>query len=157
METREIRDGIEDLNRDYVHCIDDGRLDEWPDFFTADCRYRIIHRDSFERGEVAGIYYCDSRDMLRDRVLTLNETSIYEAHHYRHTISATRVTASNGEAHIAETSFVVIRTMRSGEPTIFCTGKYVDTVVFGNGGARFSEKLVLTDSARYDMMLAMPI
>ena len=31
----------EALNRDYAHCIDDDRLEEWPSMFTADGRYVI--------------------------------------------------------------------------------------------------------------------
>ena len=41
---RETREKIEDMIADYVHCIDDDRLEEWPDFFTADCFYQVISR-----------------------------------------------------------------------------------------------------------------
>lgn len=153
----EARDRIEALLRDYVHCIDDARYDDWPDFFTEDCRYQIIGRDSLERGEFVGVYYCDSRAMLRDRILCMRETSIFEAHYHRHLISATRITGREGEAWKAETSIVVFRIMMSGETRTFCTGKYVDTIVFEDGKALFKEKLVVTDSSRYDTMIAIPV
>ena len=41
--------------------------------------------------------------------------------------------------------------------TIFAAGKYVDKVVVDDGALKFKEKLVLTDSARYDVLLAMPL
>jgi anthranilate 1,2-dioxygenase small subunit len=34
MNSREIRDAIEELQCAYIHCIDDDRLEEWPEFFT---------------------------------------------------------------------------------------------------------------------------
>ena len=161
---REARNRIEDLLREYVHCLDDVRLDDWPEFFTEDARYKIISRDSHARGEPVGIFYCESRDMLRDRILTLRETSIYESHFYRHTISATRLVndGSGGDGckdgqWTAETSFVIMRILQNGETSIFCTGKYLDTVILDQGQPKFSEKLVLTDSSRFDVMLAIPL
>ena len=41
-----VRLGIEDLLAAYADCIDDDRLEEWPDFFVEDCRYLITDRDS---------------------------------------------------------------------------------------------------------------
>ncbi|MCS5608244.1 MAG: hypothetical protein NZ936_21820, partial [Alphaproteobacteria bacterium] len=57
----------------------------------------------------------------------------------------------------AETSFVIMRILQNGETSIFCTGKYLDTVVLDQGQPKFSEKLVLTDSSRFDVMLAIPL
>jgi anthranilate 1,2-dioxygenase small subunit len=57
----------------------------------------------------------------------------------------------------AEWGFAVVRTTSDGEMSIFAAGKYVDTIVFENGLARFSEKLVLTDSARIDVLIAAPL
>jgi hypothetical protein len=31
------------LNGDYAAAIDDGRLEDWPSFFTEDCFYRITN------------------------------------------------------------------------------------------------------------------
>ena len=32
---------IDSLMADYAHCIDEDRLEEWPEFFTSDGIYRV--------------------------------------------------------------------------------------------------------------------
>ena len=149
---------IDALLRHYVHCLDDGRFEEWPEFFTDPCRYLIMPRASHEAGHVSGFYLCESRGMLQDRITCLRETQIYEPQVYRHTISATRIVDANGEEVRAETNFLVVRTAQDGAMTLFAAGKYLDTVIFDRAGApKFREKLVITDSRRIDMLLAAPI
>jgi anthranilate 1,2-dioxygenase small subunit len=157
MDKTQARLAIEELLRDYAACIDDGRYEEWPAFFTEHCRYQIIPRESHERGYVSGFYLCESRGMLKDRILCLRETAIYEPQTYRHLIGGTRLLASDGSACRAETPFAVIRTTLEGEMSLFAAGKYQDTLLFENGTPRFSEKLVLTDSTRIDVLIAAPI
>lgn len=86
----ETRGRIEEMLCEYVHCIDDDRLEEWPAFFTEDCVYKVISRENYEKGRPIGIFFCDNRDMLKDRVFALREANIFEPHSYRHMISASR-------------------------------------------------------------------
>ena len=153
----EARARIEELLREYAACIDDGRYEEWPEFFTDECRYLIIPRESHARGHVSGFYLCESKDMLKDRILCLRETAIYETQSYRHLLGGTRVLEQDGPSFRAETGFAVVRTTAEGEMSIFAAGKYADTVVFENGLPRFREKLVLTDSSRIEILIAAPI
>ena len=64
---------ITGLVYDYAHCIDDDRLEEWPDFFVEDCCYKIVPRENTDQGLSLPILYFDNKDMLRDRVLVLRE------------------------------------------------------------------------------------
>jgi anthranilate 1,2-dioxygenase small subunit len=148
---------IEDLMREYAAVIDDGRYEEWPAFFTEQCRYQIIPAESHERGFVSGFYLCESRGMLADRILCLRETAIFEPHRYRHLVGGTRVVGLEGSECRAETPFAVIRTGNEGDMALFAAGRYVDTVVFEDGAAKFREKLVLTDSTRIDVFIAAPL
>jgi anthranilate 1,2-dioxygenase small subunit len=95
--------------------------------------------------------------MLADRILCLRETAIYEPHRYRHLVGGTRVVSLDGSECKAETPFAVIRTSNEGEMSIFAAGRYMDTVVFESGAAKFREKLVLTDSTRIDVFIAAPL
>lgn len=153
----EARLAVEELLRDYAACIDDGLYEDWPRFFTDTCRYQIIPAESHERGYVSGFYLCESRGMLEDRILCLRETAIYEPQRYRHLVGGTRVLGLQGDTCRAETPFAVIRTSHEGEMMVFAAGKYVDTVAFTGEGARFREKLVLTDSTRIDVLIAAPL
>lgn len=153
----DLRLQIEDLLRRYVRQIDDGEIEAWPDFFTDDARYLIIPRDTYDAGQTVGFYFCDGKPMLRDRVTTLRETAIYEPQRYRHMISATEIVGEANGTVTAETNFMVVRTTQDGEMTIFAAGQYRDEVVFEDGGPKFRDKLVLTDSPRADTLIAMPL
>ena len=139
------------------HCIDADRLEEWPGLFLEDGRYRITTAENFERGLPLGMIYATSRAMLRDRVRSLREANVYEAQRYRHVIGPALLTAGEGGAVKAQTSFMVARIMHSGETMLFATGCYHDHIVFDAGDARFAEKIVILDSRLIDTLLAIPL
>ncbi len=154
---RETREKIEDMIADYVHCIDDDRLEEWPAFFTDDCVYKVISRENYEKGRPIGVFFCDNKAMLKDRVYALREANIYEPHSYRHMISATKILdSSNGEYRV-QTNYHVVRIMQEGTVSVFSTGKYLDRIVFEEGRPKFKERLVVFDSRRVDTLLVIPI
>lgn len=148
---------IEALNRDYVHAIDDDRLEEWPAFFTGDGRYVITTRENLARGLPVGVMTCESRGMLEDRILALRKANIYEPHVYRHLLSAVRVTGRENGVWRAEAGYAVIRTMQEGDMAIFSAGKYVDKIVIENGAAMFKERVVICDSRRIDTLIVIPL
>ena len=153
----DVRREIEDLIADYAHAIDDDRLEEWPDFFTDDCSYRIINRENHAKGRRVGIMDCSSKGMLRDRILALREANVYEPHFYRHLQSGIRITGMDGDAYVVETSFAIVRTMQEGDMSIFCAGKFVDEIVFDGDTPLFSKRLVVTDSNRIHTLIVIPI
>jgi anthranilate 1,2-dioxygenase small subunit len=148
---------VEALNRDYAHCIDDDRLEEWPALFTADGRYAITTRENVARGLPVGVMTCESPGMMQDRVLALRKANIYEAHTYRHLISAVRVTGRENGVWRAEAGYAVIRTMQEGDMAIFSVGKYVDKIAIADGAAKFKERIVIADSQRIDTLIVIPL
>ena len=60
----------------------------WQEFFTEECLYRILPRESYLNGWPAGLMHCEGRGMLRDRILSLRRANIYEPHWYRHLVSS---------------------------------------------------------------------
>ena len=157
MTEEERRRRITDLLSAYVHCIDDDRLEEWPSFFTFDCIYRITSRDNHQRGLPVGIFFCENRNMLLDRVSALRQANIYEPHHYRHVTGDLRFLESDNGVHVVHSNYQVMRIMQNGETSLFSTGKYMDRVVFEDGQALFKERVVLMDSHRIDTLLAFPL
>ena len=87
---------IATLMTEYVHAIDDDRLEDWPGFFTDPCIYRIATRDNEERGLPASLVYCDSRAMLLDRVVSVRHANVFEPHRYRHMVSAVECSGIRG-------------------------------------------------------------
>ncbi len=148
---------VQDLNARYAQAIDDNRLEAWPDFFVEQGRYRITTAENVERGLPLGMIYATSRAMLRDRVRSLRDANVYEAQRYRHLIGAPLITAGEGSSVHVQTSFMVARIMHTGETMLFATGRYQDHIVFGDGGARFADKVVILDSRLIDTLLAIPL
>ena len=152
-----LRQRIEDFILDCAHCIDDDRLEDWPGYFTEDCRYTIIDRDSFARGLPVGIMTCDSRGMLIDRVRALRDANIYEPHCYRHLISGIRIRGTDGDTYTVQSSYAVIRTMQQGDVSVFSSGKFLDEIVVDGDRLLFRERTVVCDSSRIDTLIVIPI
>ena len=148
----------ERLMADYIGCIDDDALERWPLFFTEDGLYRIISRENYRRGLPASFFYCRGQGMMQDRIMSLRRANIYEPHVYRHLVSGTRLVgeepAGGWRLH---TNFQVIRTMHTGEMTVFAVGFFDDVLVERDETWMFQEKTVVCDSARIDTLLVIPI
>ena len=148
---------IEQLYTAYAHCLDDDRLEEWPEFFTEDCAYRVTSAENYEAGLPLGIIYATSKNMLVDRVMALRRANIYEPQRYRHLISAMQIATAEGNALDAVANFLVVRTMQDGAMTLFAAGRYIDRVVHSDTGWKFADKQVILDSRQIDTLLALPL
>ena len=151
------RDAIVRLMTAYVHAIDNNELERWPQFFTEKCLYQIISRSDHEQGRLLGVWFCDNRGMLEDRVNSIREINVYEPHVYRHVIGPTEILDFRDGAYSAQTSYIVVRTMHDGEMQLFSAGRYVDEIVIDGSAARFQKRLVVSDSWRYDTLVVIPI
>src|SRR6266849_10591838 len=148
---------IEQLYADDAHCLDDDRLEEWPEFFTPDCTYRVTSAENYEAGLPLGIIYATSKNMLVDRVMALRRANIYEPQRYRHLISSMQIATAEGHALGAVANFLVVRTMQDGAMTLFAAGRYIDRVVRTDPGWKFAGKQVILDSRQIDTLLAIPL
>lgn len=142
---------------DYAYAIDDGRLSEWPTFFTDPCLYRITTRQNEEQGMPLSIMLCDSQAMLYDRVEAVEKANVFEPHYYRHILSDSRRLPAAGDGLRLETSFICVRTMLDGRQGLFAAGVYRDHVVSDGGRCRFRSRAVILDSSQVDTLLAIPL
>jgi anthranilate 1,2-dioxygenase small subunit len=148
---------IDGLYTAYAHCLDDDRLEEWPEFFTDDCAYRVTSAENFEAGLPLGIIYATSKNMLVDRVMALRRANIYEPQRYRHLVSCIEIRKAEQDALEIAANFVVVRTMQDGAMTLFAAGRYIDRVVRVEQGWKFAERQVVLDSRQIDTLLAIPL
>jgi len=153
----ELQLAVENLLARYVHALDDDRLEDWPEFFVENGRYRITTAENHERKLPLPIVYADSRAMLRDRVSALRHANIYEAQRYRHAVSSVLVESVEAGVVRASSNFQVVRIMHTGESTLFATGRYLDRIRTEISGLRFEERIVVLDSRAVDTLLAIPI
>ena len=145
------------LMEDYARAVDRDELERWPGFFADRCVYKITCSENEDNGYPLGVFYADSKGMLLDRVKSLREANVYEGHRYRHMVGRPVILSAEGGQVRAETSFLVVRTMRTGEMSIFAAGVYRDVVLLQGASAVFAERIVVCDSSRIDTLLALPI
>lgn len=148
---------LHQLQENYIHALDNDRLEDWPEFFTDDCLYEIVPRENAEAGLPIGVIYCDNKKMLRDRVLSLRHANIYEAHTYRHMTSGLVFKALDDNTVETESSYVVIQTLQNGESFVYQAGRYLDLVVRTAAGWRYARRRVIYDTLRVPTLLATPI
>lgn len=141
----------------YAHALDDGRIDDWVDFFCDDGVYQVTTRENVEAGYPIGIIYCEGRGMLMDRVKALKIANIFEDHVYCHIGGQFQVMDDKDGLCSVRSNFVVYRTMFDGTAELFASGKYLDVIERDGNKLRFKQRRVVVDSRRIDTLLVFPI
>jgi anthranilate 1,2-dioxygenase small subunit len=141
----------------YISTLDTDALEMWPDMFVEDCLYEIIPKENFDQGLPAPVIYCDSKKMLRDRVVSLRNANIFQPVVYRHFISGLSIIAAGHEQVEMRSSYLVINTSQLGQSSVYQTGRYHDLVVREDDRWRFKSKRVVYDTSRIQTALAIPI
>ncbi len=148
---------ISQLQERYIATLDNDKLEEWPQLFTEKCLYQIIPKENFDAGFPVSIIYCDTRNMLEDRVTSLRNANIYEVHSYRHMTSGLMIKTIDDKTVEAESSYVVIQTLQDGESRVYQAGRYLDVIALTEDGWRYQSKRVVFDTLRVQTLLATPI
>lgn len=129
------RNEVVDLFERYIACIDGDRLEEWPEFFTEECSYRIMARENYDDNLPLAIVRCESRGMLCDRVVAIRETMTYKPRHVRHFLTAIGVSAT--ETHLTRdvsANYAVIQSKLGEFSTVHCAGRYTGSVTRESDG-----------------------
>jgi 3-phenylpropionate/cinnamic acid dioxygenase small subunit len=153
----ELRARLADLYCAYSDALDDGELERWPDFFAQDCVYKVIPRENFERELPIALIYCESRDMLVDRVVALRETALYVPRLVRHLTSNIRLRAIEPSGLRLTANFALFQSMADQRSELFLCGRYHDKVVEENGGLCFAERICVYDSTVVPTSLVYPV
>ena len=152
-----LRAEIRDLYDEVADLLDDDRVEELPNHFTEDCLYKVISRENYDQGLPAGTIFCDGIGMLRDRILAIRETQVYEPRSWRHFISGVRIVAQDGDAICARANFLVTEAMSDADPTVFIVGRYDDILVRREGRLLFRQRLAVCDNHHVRRSLIMPL
>jgi len=152
-----LRAEIRDLYDEVADLLDDDRVEELPNHFTDDCLYKVISRENYDQGLPAGTIFCDGIGMLRDRIVAIRETQVYEPRSWRHFISGVRIVAQDGDAIRARANFLVTEAMSDADPTVFIVGRYDDILVRREGRLLFRQRLAVCDNHHVRRSLIMPL
>jgi len=154
---RDLRLSVEELLAAYATCLDEGRLEEWPGFFTENCLYRIVSRENWDRGLPLAAWLSESRGMLQDRVTALRQANVYGPRYLRHLVSSVQITGvENGKVR-AQSNFAILQTLQDDETRVFLSGKYVDVLVAAGEGLVFAEKHCVYDTLRIPNSIVFPV
>jgi anthranilate 1,2-dioxygenase small subunit len=145
------------LQDEYISTLDTDALELWPEMFVEDCLYEIIPKENADLGLPAPVIYCDSKAMLRDRVVSLRNANIFQPVVYRHFISGLSFQRTGETTVEMQSSYLVINTNQLGQSMVYQTGRYHDVVVELGGRWRFRSKRAIYDTSRIQTALAIPI
>jgi 3-phenylpropionate/cinnamic acid dioxygenase small subunit len=154
---RDLRLALEELYAEYVACLDEERLEEWPEFFTDDAVYRIIPRENFERGLPIATLHCESKGYLKDRVVAIRQTAVYAPRYIRRLVSNIRILGWRDEELHVRANYAAFETLRDELTRVFSVGRCHDMLVVADGRLKFKEKLVIFDSELIPNSLIYPL
>ena len=150
-----LRPRVEAFYHDYYAALDDVKLEEWPDFFTTDCLYRVIPRENYERGFTLCTMQAESRGMLKDRVNGLLRAQMYAPRYYRRFPGPLRVTP-DGEGVRTRHNLLMVQTLIDKQSEIVLAGVCHDVLAEDQGHLRLRERIVVFDSEMVPNSLIYP-
>ncbi|MCH8532651.1 MAG: nuclear transport factor 2 family protein [Saccharospirillum sp.] len=149
---------IEKFNVEYCLALDEGRLYDWANFFTQDCRYIILSRENFDAGLPVGLVYCEGRPMLEDRATAILETSMFAPRYLRHFVTNTFVHYKEGdEIHSGSNYLLTQVLMDKPNATMHQIGRYVDRFVHEEGVLKLKERQCIYDNLLLENSLVYPV
>lgn len=148
---------IEAMMLDYAACLDESRLEDWPEFFVDDCCYKVVSRENVELGLPAPIIYHYSKRMLQDRVKALREALTFEFVYTRHLISNIRIRPEVQRKISAKSNYIVVQTTEEGVSRIYSVGSYLDDIIMTPDGPKFGSRTVIVDTFGIHNLMALPI
>ncbi|WP_372801681.1 aromatic-ring-hydroxylating dioxygenase subunit beta [Paracoccus seriniphilus] len=157
---RAARLDIEDFNAAYCAVLDDGNLEDWPEFFTEDAFYNVTSRENFDHDRPVGLVYCENKAMLQDRALAIAKTSMFGPRYLRHYITNTQVTGIEADGTIcALANYILVETLAElPEGRLHQAGRLIDRFRRQEDGRlRLSSRIAVYDTLLVHNALVLPI
>lgn len=152
-----LRAALRDFNEEYAACLNSNQLERWPDFFVEDCHYRVLSKENFDANLPIGVIYCMNKNMLRDRVTALRQTTVYEPRALRHLFGGVDIKKVEGNSIFAETNFLIVESLSDRDPILNMAGRYVDEILHKDGGFLIRSRDVVHDNYRVLTSLIIPV
>jgi len=161
VEVDQLRRRIDAFHAAYCDALDNGRLTEWPSYFTEDTFYRVIARENRDLGLPVGLVYCEGQAMLRDRAFALCNTAMYAPRYLRHFVSNIRIDAveESGALVRARSNYLLFQVLVDRpNATLHQMGEYHDVFrVDQDGGMLIASRDCIYDNALIDNALVYPV
>ena len=145
------------LYADYASALDNNRWDEWPEFFTEECTYKVQPRENYDRGYPLATLSFESKGMLKDRIYGATETIFHEPYYQRHVIGPPKIGKASDTRIEAEANYSVFRTRSDGVSIVYNVGRYIDVIQRGADGLKLESRLCIFDTEMIPNSLIYPI
>jgi salicylate 5-hydroxylase small subunit len=152
-----LRARLADLYGAYDDALNEARYEDWPEFFTDACVYKITARENYDAGLPVGLIYAESRGMLADRVAAIRKTMLYAPRLMRNLTSGIVLRSIDAEGLRLSASFAAFQTMLNEPSQVFLCGRFQDRVVDDGGTLRFAERICVTDATLVPTSLIFPL
>jgi len=152
-----LRSALREFYDDYGNTLDDLDLDRWVEYFTEDCHYRVISQENAGAGLPLGLIYCMNKNMLRDRVTAIRETTMYEPRMLRHFISGVRINRVEGDELHTQANFMIVESLSDQEPAVNLVGVYKDIILRTDNGFVIKSRDCIYDNYRIRNSLIIPV
>lgn len=156
-ELRVLTEDVRALYEDVAWHLDNDQVERFPDFFIDDCSYQVVSRENFAESLPQATIYCDGIGMVRDRVIALRQTQVYEPRSWRHFISGVRVMAVVDRQLHVSANFLITEAMSDQDPTLFMAGQYLGILVRVEGVLKFRQHLAVYDNHHVRRSLIVPV
>lgn len=148
---------VEEFHADYVACLNELRLDEWPEFFTEDGQYGLWSRENWDADLPVPMFLCRNRRQMKDRITSYREANIYPDHWNRHLISATRIVESSADTIVAASNYAVLQTRQDGESFVYQTGRCKDRFHRTGDQLLLRERTMIYDTMAVRTLFVLPV
>ena len=150
--------GVYELVSLYCYLLDQDRLEEWVDLFSAESSYKVISRENEALGLPAPMIWCDNKHMIQDRIASYRDVNEYNLHWPRRIVGIPLIEERNPSGSIkVVASYSLFQTDLEGRTRLFSVGRYEFEVLAQSEGFLLGNVLVVADTSLIQTLLAAPI
>lgn len=153
----EHRPALEDLYTRYNIALDDLNLEAWPEFFEDNCLYKVTAKENWDAGKPLSTIRCESKGMLKDRVLGLRRTMMYAPRYCRRFQSALQINSVHNGIIEARSNFLCVQTLVDEPSEVAFCGVAFDKISIKNKEPKFIERVCVLDTEMISNSLIYPL
>ncbi len=151
------RNEVDVFHSEYCSVLDGNNIEQWPDFFTEDCFYRVTERENADLNLPVGLIYAEGRAMLQDRAVAIGRTQMFAPRSLLHMISNIRILGVSASEITAVANYLLLQTLVEGATTIHQAGRVYDRFARLEGRLLIKERQAVYDTAIIANDLVYPI
>lgn len=148
---------VEDFHAEYCAALDGGDIEQWPQFFTEDCVYRVTEYENAVHGFPVGLVYAEGRDMLRDRAVAISRTQMFAPRQMLHLVTNVRILDATDDEIVAQSNYMLLQTLVEGATTLHQAGRLFDRFARNGNELLLKERQAIYDTAMIANDLAYPV